>query len=79
MPSEGERILELADFDMRKIPRVFHRLLTFNEEVLQGRWDECAKCEFLTEKLKCQKCGCFMRIKSRVAKMKCPIGKWDRA
>ena len=76
---EEEQILGLADFNLNKVPKVFHKYLLFDKDALQERWDACAKCEFLTEKLKCQKCGCFMRIKSRVAKMKCPIGKWDRA
>ena len=69
--------MELADFNLKKVPKILHRFLVFDEEILQDRWDACNKCEFLTEKLKCKKCGCVMRIKSRVAKMKCPVGKWS--
>ena len=51
MQSEGEQILVLADFDIRRVPKTLHRFLTFDGEVLQERWDACNGCEFLTEKL----------------------------
>lgn len=79
MQLEEVQILALADFDIRKVPKPLHGFLTFDGEVLQERWDACNDCEFLTEKLRCKKCGCFMRLKTRVAKMKCPIGKWSKA
>ena len=79
MQLEEVQILALADFDIRKVPKPLYRLLTFDGEVLQERWDACNGCEFLTEKLRCKKCGCFMRLKTRVAKMKCPIDKWSKA
>ena len=25
---------------------------------------------------RCDKCGCFMRIKTKIPGFKCPIGKW---
>jgi hypothetical protein len=40
------------------------------------RFAICQKCPFLTNKNRCQKCGCFMKVKTRVALAKCPIGKW---
>ena len=70
--------MDLADFDITRVPRVLQRLLIDDEEVLQERWDMCNGCEFLTEKLRCQKCGCFMRLKTRMGRAKCPINKWDK-
>ena len=72
-----ELILGLADFDLNKVPKMFHRFLVFDEKILKERWDACMGCEFLTNNLRCKKCGCWMRIKSRVARMKCPEGKWS--
>ena len=40
------------------------------------RFDICKKCPFLKKNNRCQKCGCFMKIKTRVSLAKCPIGKW---
>ena len=59
-----------------------------DQDLIDKRWDECQKCEFLTENErlgktynKCEKCGCFMKIgdnfiKIKVATAACPIGKW---
>ena len=70
--------MELADLNIQKIPKPLRRFLTFDEKVLQERWEACGGCEFLTEKHRCKKCGCFMKLKTRIAKMKCPVGKWDK-
>ena len=36
----------------------------------------CQGCEHLMKHTRCAKCGCFMRVKTRLAHSKCPIGKW---
>ena len=44
----------------------------------------CEGCEFSrvafnikkVKGLGCSKCGCFMNIKAKLKRMKCPIGKW---
>ena len=68
--------MALADLNIQKIPKILHKFLIFEEEVLQERWDACNSCEFLTKNYICSKCSCFMRLKSRVKNMKCPIDKW---
>jgi len=35
----------------------------------------CNACEFLKGD-RCDKCGCFMSIKTKMATAQCPIGKW---
>ena len=75
---EEEQILELAEFNLQKIPRFLHKYFVFEEEVIKKRWDECSMCEFLTDQNVCKKCLCIMKIKIRVAKMSCPVGKWDK-
>ena len=56
----------------------FKNLLLHDDAIISKRWDLCTGCEFLTEKNKCLKCGCFMKVKTRVATASCPIGKWGK-
>lgn len=39
------------------------------------RYKICKECPYFN-KLKCQKCGCFMKAKVLIPRAKCPIGKW---
>ena len=65
--------------DLRKIPQKIKAQLVYDEEIIHHRWDLCQGCEFLTKSNRCKKCGCFMKFKTRVAKMKCPLDKWSKA
>ena len=67
-----------SDIDLRKAPAAVKRNRLYDEDVLKLRWDLCTSCEHLTEDWKCEKCGCPMRAKHKLAHSKCPIGKWDR-
>ena len=45
----------------------------------QRRMDICKGCPFLKDfasQPQCQKCGCFMSAKTKLAESKCPEGKW---
>ena len=47
------------------------------DEVSSARFDTCKSCEFLTAHTNtCQKCGCFMTVKTKLEAAKCPLGKW---
>ena len=76
-----EEINEFAEvndsIDMSTAPQAVKRNIIHDEEVLKMRWDLCSGCEFLKVD-KCQKCGCFMKVKHKLAMAKCPIDKWDR-
>ena len=76
-----EEINEYAEvndsIDMRTAPRAVKHNIIHDEEVLKMRWDLCLGCEFLKDD-KCLKCGCFMKVKHKLAMAKCPIDKWDR-
>ena len=63
--------------DMRTAPNAVKRNIIHDEEVLKMRWDLCSGCEFLKDD-KCERCGCFMKVKHKLAMASCPIGKWDR-
>ena len=76
-----EEVNEFAEvndsIDMRTAPKAIKRNIIHDENVLKMRWDLCSGCEFLKDN-KCEKCGCFMKVKHKLAMAKCPIDKWDR-
>ena len=45
-------------------------------DVTMNRINICLGCEHLMKHTRCAKCGCFMKVKTRLAQAKCPIGKW---
>jgi len=63
--------------DMRTASNRIKKNIIHDEEVLKMRWDLCSSCEFLNDN-KCDKCGCFMKVKHKMAVASCPIGKWDK-
>ncbi len=75
---EANQFAETNDsLDMRTAPNSVKRTLIYDQDVLDIRWNICKGCEFLTESNKCQKCGCFMKVKHKFAYASCPVGKWD--
>ena len=46
------------------------------KEKAQARYNICKKCEHFLPTTQCDNCGCFMKIKVKIQKLKCPIGKW---
>ena len=46
------------------------------EELAKNRFEICLKCEHLTTNNRCRKCGCFMTLKTRSEKAKCPLNYW---
>ena len=76
-----EEINEFAEnndsIDMRTASETIKSSMIHDEEVLKMRWDICSSCEFLKDD-KCEKCGCFMKVKHKLAMSSCPEGKWDR-
>lgn len=41
------------------------------------RYSICQSCDRLTKTTKqCRECGCFMKIKVKLADAFCPLGKW---
>lgn len=47
------------------------------EETSNARFDICLQCpELIKLSGQCKKCGCFMKVKTKLESAKCPIGKW---
>ena len=42
----------------------------------QRRWEICEECPSLIRFNRCEDCGCFMKLKTKVAKAECPRYKW---
>lgn len=40
------------------------------------RLDICLSCPEIRTLNRCNQCGCFMNIKTRIYNSKCPLGKW---
>ena len=45
-------------------------------EEYKKRVDTCLNCEFITGAFRCEKCGCYMKLKTKLKNAKCPIDKW---
>ena len=46
-----------------------------DEELKMERLSICESCDFYKMKI-CQKCGCFMPLKTKLKHANCPIYKW---
>jgi hypothetical protein len=47
------------------------------DEEAQSRYDICLACDrLLPVTHQCKECGCFMKMKVKLKKAVCPLGKW---
>jgi hypothetical protein len=47
------------------------------EELVEARLSICRECEFFRPRTQqCKKCGCFMKLKTKLERSHCPIHKW---
>lgn len=52
--------------------------LTVSSEVAHKRLEVCKGCPHFEPKLeRCNECGCLQKLKTKLAGMKCPLGKWE--
>ena len=42
-----------------------------------SRLNICNTCEYYTSLKVCKKCKCFIPLKAKLKKTKCPLGKWE--
>lgn len=48
-----------------------------SQEVAEKRFSICKECpEFIELTTQCKKCGCFMKVKTKLEIATCPLGKW---
>ena len=74
-----EKVTKKQKFDLRGMSSRLKNVLLHDQDIIDKRWAECEKCEFLKKPTnQCEKCKCFMKVKTRVATARCPIGKWEK-
>lgn len=48
-----------------------------DRDLIEYRLGICNGCEWFDKRLaKCRRCGCFMKLKTRLEKAQCPERKW---
>ena len=45
-------------------------------DLQKARMEICLACPELTQLRRCQQCGCFMDVKTRLTGAHCPLNKW---
>ena len=76
---EVEKAVKQEKFDLRGMGKRLKNVFLHDEDIINKRWAECEKCEFLVKATnQFTKCKCFMKVKTRVATASCPIGKWGK-
>ena len=65
--------------DLNSIPDRIRSFLITDKTILKDRQDKCNDCEHYVKSTgRCRKCGCFMKLKTRMSMASCPIGKWNK-
>ena len=76
---EIETLTKSQKFDLRGMSDRIKNVILYDQDIIDRRWAECEKCEFLIKPTNnCKKCGCFMKGKIRFATARCPVGKWEK-
>lgn len=73
MPSPGDMAKGLAASMVSWAKAGFKQV---SEKQQAARMEICLSCEKLSSDKRCSACGCFMSVKSKLAGMKCPDGRW---
>ena len=64
--------------DLSSISDRIRGFILHDKDIITRRWDICMDCEFLHKQNRCKKCGCFMKVKTKISIASCPIRKWGR-
>ena len=54
----------------------FMSAIVADKDVAHYRMAICTGCDKFNEKRRCELCGCFMDIKTKIGSSKCPQEKW---
>jgi tetratricopeptide (TPR) repeat protein len=75
-PNSGPGLLRMALSATKAMMKfIASGLKSTPAPIQQARMATCEACEHHTG-LRCRVCGCFTRVKTRMAHEQCPIGKW---
>ncbi len=78
MPSIGRMAMNAAQSVVRNAASVAQgNALQIEPAEANRRLSICRGCEFFNAGAqRCQKCGCFLSVKTYLKAEKCPVGKW---
>ena len=66
-------------FDLRAIPSRIKKVVLHDSAIIDKRFSICQGCDhFIKATSQCKKCGCFMKVKTRISTARCPVGKWEK-
>lgn len=75
--SRPDVLTQVNNFLNSSIKHLIDNMENVSDDVASCRMSICESCEFYDkESVRCNSCGCFLKIKTRWASEKCPIGKW---
>ena len=65
--------------DLRSLPSRIKNIMLHDQDIIDKRLSMCYDCEhFISATNQCKECGCFMKVKTKLATARCPIGKWEK-
>ena len=65
--------------DLRSIPSRIKNIILHDQDIIDKRFSMCQDCEhFISATNQCKKCGCFMKVKTKLTTASCPVGKWGK-
>ena len=65
--------------DLRSIPKRIKNIILHDQDIIDKRFSMCQDCEhFISATSQCKECGCFMKVKTKLATASCPVGKWKK-
>ena len=72
---ESEQLDEVDGSAKRN--RELHATGRISKDEFNRRMDICKACPFFVVRTQqCRKCGCFMKLKTKLERASCPIKKW---
>lgn len=75
--SKPDILTQVNNFLNSSIKHLIDNMENVSDEVAACRMSTCQSCEFFDKNsVRCNSCGCFLKIKTRWASEKCPLDKW---
>lgn len=74
---ESPSLLQKAqNFTTSIINHISNGMIKVSDSIKEERMNICKSCPFFNPNNTCNKCGCFLEVKTGWASEKCPEGKW---
>lgn len=68
---------EFMNFTKSVVAHATNGFKASTEDMQEKRMSICQQCEHMDKlNVKCNQCGCFLRVKTKWESEKCPLDKW---